>query len=113
MDTHFRRFEDLTPADLAAWRALAAEAAEPNPFFEPEALLPAARYLRRHPVELLIVQDTDGWIAAVPVERRIRYGKLPGPCRLASGLPVGGDLEYADEVTLGRAFEGRRFVEAS
>ncbi len=31
--------------------------------------------------------------------------------RLASGLPVGGDLEYADEVTLGRAFEGRRLVE--
>ena len=30
--------------------------------------------------------------------------------RLASGLPVGGDLEYADEVTLGRAFEGRRRV---
>ena len=32
--------------------------------------------------------------------------------RLASGLPVGGDLEYADEVTLGRAFEGRRYVDA-
>jgi recombination protein RecR len=32
--------------------------------------------------------------------------------RLASGLPVGGDLEYADEVTLGRAFEGRRAVNA-
>ena len=32
--------------------------------------------------------------------------------RLASGLPVGGDLEYADEVTLGRAFEGRRLIEA-
>jgi recombination protein RecR len=31
--------------------------------------------------------------------------------RLASGLPVGGDLEYADEVTLGRAFEGRRTIE--
>ena len=30
--------------------------------------------------------------------------------RLASGLPVGGDLEYADEVTLGRAFEGRRAI---
>ena len=28
--------------------------------------------------------------------------------RLASGLPVGGDLEYADEVTLGQALEGRR-----
>ncbi len=32
--------------------------------------------------------------------------------RLASGLPVGGDLEYADEVTLGRAFEGRRLLQA-
>lgn len=31
--------------------------------------------------------------------------------RLASGLPVGGDLEYADEVTLGRALEGRRSAE--
>ena len=31
--------------------------------------------------------------------------------RLASGLPVGGDLEYADEVTLGRAFSGRREVD--
>ncbi len=42
--------------------------------------------------------------------------RLVGPMgltvtRLASGLPVGGDLEYADEVTLGRAFEGRRRVE--
>ena len=31
--------------------------------------------------------------------------------RLASGLPVGGDLEYADEITLGRAFSGRRAAE--
>ena len=30
--------------------------------------------------------------------------------RLASGLPVGGDLEYADEITLGRALEGRRVI---
>jgi len=30
--------------------------------------------------------------------------------RLASGLPVGGDLEYADEITLGRALAGRRAV---
>lgn len=32
--------------------------------------------------------------------------------RLASGMPVGGDLEYADEVTLGRALEGRRSLDA-
>ena len=44
-------------------------------------------------------------------------GRLLGPLaltttRLASGLPVGGDLEYADEVTLGRAIEGRRPIGA-
>ncbi len=43
-------------------------------------------------------------------------GRLLGPLglrvtRIASGLPVGGDLEYADELTLGRALEGRRAVE--
>ena len=31
--------------------------------------------------------------------------------RIASGLPVGGDLEYADELTLGRALEGRRPID--
>lgn len=40
----------------------------------------------------------------IPLEIRVT--------RIASGLPVGGDLEYADEVTLGRALEGRRDVEA-
>jgi recombination protein RecR len=44
-------------------------------------------------------------------------GKLLSPLglrvtRIASGLPVGGDLEYADELTLGRALEGRREVES-
>ena len=40
-------------------------------------------------------------------------GQTPGIriTRLASGLPVGADLEYADEVTLGRAFSGRRYVD--
>jgi recombination protein RecR len=40
------------------------------------------------------------------------HERTPGVAvtRLASGLPVGGDLEYADEVTLGRAFSGRRAV---
>jgi recombination protein RecR len=35
-----------------------------------------------------------------------------GVSRIASGLPVGGDLEYADELTLGRALEGRRAVDS-
>lgn len=42
-----------------------------------------------------------------------RVLEVPGltVSRIASGLPVGGDLEYADELTLGRALEGRRVVE--
>jgi recombination protein RecR len=42
-----------------------------------------------------------------------RLAELPiRVTRLASGLPVGGDLEYADEMTLGRALEGRRELRA-
>ena len=37
--------DELNPRDIAAWRELAARSAEPNPFFEPECVLPAARYL--------------------------------------------------------------------
>ena len=56
-----------------------------NPNLEGEA---TATYISR------LLADTPG----------IRVSKL------ASGLPVGGDLEYADDVTLGRAFNGRRYV---
>ena len=44
-----------------------------------------------------------------------RYLKPAGVrvTRIASGLPVGGDLEYADELTLGRAFEGRRSLDGA
>ncbi len=48
-----------------------------------------------------------------PSQERVRGAALGlAVSRLASGLPVGGDLEYADEVTLGRAFEGRRRIDA-
>ncbi|WP_321973620.1 recombination mediator RecR [Paratractidigestivibacter sp.] len=51
--------------------------------------------------------DVEGETTATYLARQIRP---LGVCvtRLASGLPVGGDLEYADEVTLGRAIEARR-----
>ncbi len=41
---------------------------------------------------------------------RLDWGINPPPrlTRLATGLPIGGDLEYADEITLGRALDGRR-----
>ena len=52
---------------------------------------------------------TTGEATALHVAGEL-HERAPGVAvtRLASGLPVGGDLEYADEVTLGRAFAGRR-----
>ncbi len=61
--------------------------------------------------ELIIATDPnlEGEATATYVARLVVPMGLK-VTRLASGLPVGGDLEYADEVTLGRAFEGRRRV---
>ncbi len=59
--------------------------------------------------ELIIATDPnlEGEATATYLARLIKPMGL-AVTRLASGLPVGGDLEYADEITLGRAFEGRR-----
>jgi recombination protein RecR len=62
--------------------------------------------------EVIIATDPnlEGEATATYLSRLLMHLDLR-VTRLASGLPVGGDLEYADEVTLGRAFEGRRLVE--
>lgn len=64
--------------------------------------------------EIILATDpnTEGEATATYLSRLLKDMGLQ-ISRLASGLPVGGDLEYADEVTLGRAFEGRRYVEGS
>ena len=51
--------------------------------------------------------DVEGETTAAYLSRTIKPLGIH-VTRLASGLPVGGDLEYADEVTLGRAIEARR-----
>lgn len=63
--------------------------------------------------EVILATDPniEGEATATYLARMLRGMDIP-VSRLASGLPVGGDLEYADEVTLGRAFEGRRRMEA-
>jgi recombination protein RecR len=62
--------------------------------------------------EVIIATDPnlEGEATATYLARLLRPIGLK-VTRLASGLPVGGDLEYADEVTLGRAFEGRRLID--
>ncbi|MDO5049174.1 MAG: recombination mediator RecR [Actinomycetaceae bacterium] len=62
--------------------------------------------------EIIIATDPniEGEATATYLSRMLDTLSVPAS-RLALGLPVGGDLEYADEVTLGRAFEGRRIIE--
>lgn len=62
--------------------------------------------------EIIIATDPniEGEATATYLARMLHTMEVPAS-RLALGLPVGGDLEYADEVTLGRAFEGRRIIE--
>ncbi|WP_217912932.1 GNAT family N-acetyltransferase [Miltoncostaea marina] len=74
--------EDLDPGGLAAWADLAARAAEPNVFFEPEVLLPAARHLAPPgAVRLAVVEDGRGrWMACAPVRRVAAWRRLRLPC---------------------------------
>jgi recombination protein RecR len=64
-------------------------------------------------VEVILATNpnTDGEVTAMYLAKVLKDLDVR-VTRIASGLPVGGDLEYADEVTLGRALEGRREVDA-
>ncbi|MGH4022383.1 MAG: recombination mediator RecR [Pseudonocardiaceae bacterium] len=62
--------------------------------------------------EVIIATDpnTEGEATATYLVRMLRDFPGLSVTRLASGLPMGGDLEFADELTLGRALSGRRAV---
>ncbi|MGI8757704.1 MAG: recombination mediator RecR [Acidimicrobiales bacterium] len=72
-----------------------------------------ARLEPEHVTEVILCTNPniEGEATAMYLARLLRPLGLK-VTRIASGLPVGGDLEYADELTLGRALEGRREVEA-
>lgn len=66
-----------------------------------------------HIAEVIVCTNpnTEGEVTAMYLARLLKPLGLR-VTRIASGLPVGGDLEYADELTLGRALEGRRVLDA-
>lgn len=76
-----RSVTTLSAADLDRWRELALVAVEPNPYFEPDFVLPAAQHVGRRGAALLVVDDGDGsaWQACLPVHRAAHFRKLPGP----------------------------------
>ncbi|MGH2980576.1 MAG: GNAT family N-acetyltransferase [Solirubrobacterales bacterium] len=58
---------DLGEIEISRWRELAEDASEPNPFFEPEFVLPAATHLGQE-VGLLVAEDEQGWCGCLPVQ---------------------------------------------
>ena len=69
--------KDLSERDRSEWRALATRAIEPNPFHEPEYLLPLARGLgAESSVGLVVARDATGWLACLPA-RAGRWHRIP------------------------------------
>jgi CelD/BcsL family acetyltransferase involved in cellulose biosynthesis len=68
---------EILPSEVEEWKALAARAAEPNPFFEPEYVIPAAEFIGGRRVALLVVKGSDGWLACLPVHRPRTWHRVP------------------------------------
>src|SRR5262245_8748167 len=79
MRAEILRLDELTRRDLDAWRALGAAAAEPNPFFASEFVVPAAQGLGADDAGILAVRDRGGWAAAFPVHLAQRWRRVPVP----------------------------------
>src|SRR5215216_3635933 len=74
MDARRIPIRGMAERALAAWRELARTSLEPNPFFSPDCLSPAARHLRRgEELSLLVAEDDGAFRAAMPVGRVARW----------------------------------------
>ena len=72
------RIEDVTPAEEARWRDLAARAIEPSPFLDPSFLLTATRWFPSAAgIRLVVVEDADGMLALLPLSVEPRLQGLP------------------------------------
>jgi CelD/BcsL family acetyltransferase involved in cellulose biosynthesis len=72
--------DHLSRQDIERWRELAAGAAEPNPFFEPEYALPAAKLMGGRRLALVVAQEGDEWSACLPIHRPRRWHRVPLAC---------------------------------
>jgi recombination protein RecR len=104
--------DGVDPEDLRIAELLARVSGSRPPAPEAAAHAPALRDGRPEDIRELVLATnptTTGEATALHIAEQVRE-RNPDVVvtRLASGLPVGADLEYADELTLGRAFAGRR-----
>jgi CelD/BcsL family acetyltransferase involved in cellulose biosynthesis len=72
--------DDLSTQEVDGWKELAAQSVEPNPFFEPEYVLPAARLLGGRRVGALVVRESGRWAACLPIHRPRRWHRVPLGC---------------------------------
>jgi CelD/BcsL family acetyltransferase involved in cellulose biosynthesis len=77
METRFLTLDKLDVRDEHAWRELVERSADPNPFFEPDFLLPAARHLGDRGAGLLVAGDSSEWHACLPVTSRATRLQVP------------------------------------
>jgi CelD/BcsL family acetyltransferase involved in cellulose biosynthesis len=78
MRIEFIPLRELDERSLGRWRELASTAAEPNPFFEPEYVLPHARGLgQTDEVAVMVLSEGDEWLGCMPFHRRSRWHRMP------------------------------------
>jgi CelD/BcsL family acetyltransferase involved in cellulose biosynthesis len=80
MDSYLLPLTGARQRELEAWRQLAKRALTPNPFAEPEFVLPAALALAAHDVNLLVVEKNGSWLGATPVREVRSWHQVPGRC---------------------------------
>jgi len=77
ISSDLRPVADLNESEVAAWRELVDAAVEPNPFFDPDFALPAARELRPSALGILVVTEGGDWLCALPVTCARGWKRIP------------------------------------
>jgi len=110
--------QSLGQAEVDTWAQLAERASEPNPFFEPSFVLPAAESLDAAPPHLLVLEHAGGWAGCIPVGETRLLGARVGLstwrhpyCYLGTPLVRDGLLDdFAGALAEHLAGRGRRFM---
>src|ERR1700720_3118316 len=93
METRLVRVKDLSDSDEQAWRRLADRAAEPNPFFEPDFLIPSCRHVEAsEEATLVIAQEKTEFRGVLPILRIEGARNLPVLAGHPRGLWTGSGL---------------------
>jgi CelD/BcsL family acetyltransferase involved in cellulose biosynthesis len=80
-----RPVAELSESEIATWRELSDSAVEPNPFGDPDFVLPMAHELRPDNLAILVVSEEGDWVCCLPVTRARRWRRGGGTAVRSSG----------------------------